>query len=54
MSFPDVCLLRLDFETFNTLGAGGTAVDNEGDCMDTFVVTVRKSYPWKRKETLLP
>ncbi len=38
--YVDVCLLRLDFETFNTLGAGGTQVDNEGDCMDTFTVTV--------------
>ena len=36
----DVCLLRLDFETFNIIGAGGTAIDNEGDCMDTFTVTV--------------
>ena len=39
-SLLDVCLLRLDFENFNIIGAGGTAIDNEGDCMDTFTVTV--------------
>ncbi len=38
--FSDVCLLRLDFLTFQTLGTGGTNVDNEGDCMDTFTITV--------------
>ncbi len=37
----DVCLLLLDFENFNIIGAGGTGMDNEGDCMDTFTVTVQ-------------
>ncbi len=36
----DVCFLRLDFETFTTQGIGGTAVVDEGVCLDTFTVTV--------------
>ena len=42
--FAEVCLLRLDFLTFQTLGTGGTNQDNEGDCMDMFTVTVRIEY----------
>ncbi len=37
---PDVCTLCLDFETFNLVGTNGSANDNEGDCIDTFTVTV--------------
>ncbi len=40
-SLPEVCLLCLDFETFSTAGPGATNVENEGDCLDTFSVTVR-------------
>ncbi len=42
--FAEVCLLRLDFLTFQTLGTGGTNQDNEGDCMDMFTVTVCIEY----------
>ncbi len=47
MKFPyrsDVCMLRLDFETFTMVGTNGSANDNEGDCLDTFVVTVSKTW----------
>ncbi len=37
----DVCLLRLDFQTFDIMGPGGTAEAEEGMCTDTFMVTVR-------------
>ncbi len=40
----DVCMLRLDFETFTTVGTNGSANDNEGDCVDQFAVTVNKDY----------
>ncbi len=33
-------MLRLDFETFTLVGTNGSANDNEGDCLDTFMVTV--------------
>ncbi len=36
----DVCLLRLDFETFSLRGAGATNAINEGVCLDRFTVTV--------------
>ncbi len=36
----DVCTLCLDFETFNLVGTNGSNNDNEGDCIDTFAVTV--------------
>ncbi len=36
----DVCTLCLDFETFNLVGTNGSGNDNEGDCIDTFAVTV--------------
>ena len=39
----DVCMLRLDFETFTTVGTNGSANDNEGDCVDQFAVTVKKT-----------
>ena len=39
----DVCYLRLDFETFTLQGIGGTAVANEGTCLDQFAVTTQTS-----------
>ena len=40
--FPEVCMLRLDFDIFAIMGTGGTAQPNEGVCSrDTFTVTVR-------------
>ncbi len=36
-------MLRLDFERFTIAGTGGSANDNEGDCLDTFTVTVEPS-----------
>jgi hypothetical protein len=38
--YLDVCWLRLDFETFQTVGPTSTSEPN-GACPDTFVVTVR-------------
>ncbi len=38
--FLDVCLLRLDFGTFEILGTNGFNLVNEGACLDTFTVTV--------------
>ena len=37
-----MCSLRLDFEVFTIQGIGGTAQPDEGVCMDTFVVAVKK------------
>jgi hypothetical protein len=37
---PDICWLRLDFETFTILGTGLTTESNGGLCLDTFKVTV--------------
>ena len=39
--FADVCMLRLDFEMFTLVGTNGSSQDNEGDCVDSFTVTVR-------------
>ena len=36
---PDVCAVRLDFETFTTAGPSSTAETNGGECTDSFVVT---------------
>lgn len=35
----DVCWLRLDFETFNILGAATTTEPTSGACVDTFAIT---------------
>jgi hypothetical protein len=37
----DVCYLRLDFETFAIQGTGGTGNNDEGVCLDTFIVQVQ-------------
>ncbi len=37
-----VCDLRLDFETFTTVGTGNTLETTGGVCTDTFVVTVSR------------
>ncbi len=39
----DVCMLRLDFESFTIVGTNGSANDNEGDCRDTFTTTVQQA-----------
>ena len=39
-SFSDVCWLRLDFETFQTLGPTTTTELSGGACLDTFTMTV--------------
>ena len=36
---PDVCSLRLDFETFTILGPGSTLEDASHTCQDSFTVT---------------
>ena len=36
---PDVCAVRLDFETFTTAGPSATDETNGGACTDSFVVT---------------
>ncbi len=36
----DVCLLCLDFEIFTLVGTNGSSQDNEGDCIDMFMVNV--------------
>ncbi len=33
-------MLRLDFEMFTLVGTNGSSQDNEGDCVDSFTVTV--------------
>ncbi len=33
-------MLRLDFEMFTLVGTNGSSNDNEGDCVDSFTVTV--------------
>jgi hypothetical protein len=38
--FKDICWLRLDFETFQTLGPTSTDEPNGGACPDTFVAKV--------------
>ncbi len=40
--YVDVCFLRLDFEAFVLQGVGGTDTINEGVCVDTFMITVRR------------
>ncbi len=35
-----MCTLRLDFETFSLIGTGGSSMVNEGDCLDTLMITV--------------
>jgi len=42
--FLDICWLRLDFETFQTLGPAVSVETTGGLCQDTFVVTVNKIY----------
>ena len=36
----DVCMLRLDFETFSLDGTGGSNGLLEGTCLDQFTATV--------------
>lgn len=38
---PDVCQLRLDFESFSLRGTNAQSELNGGTCLDTFIVTVR-------------
>ena len=38
--FSGVCTLRLDFESFTTVGPTDTVETNGGECTDTFTVTV--------------
>jgi len=41
--FSDVCYLRLDFESFTTLGPSLSTETLAYACPDTFIVTVRTS-----------
>ena len=54
----DVCWLRLDFETFTTLGPTATDETDGGLCIDMLTITVIISgpglylNPWSRKSSL--